>query len=1545
MPKIQNSFLRGKMNKDLDERLVPKGEYREAQNILITQSEGSDVGAVENIQGNELALSSALLKKLPDAETIGYFADNLNKRAFWFVTDFTGDDNDIRTMSRAQSTNTCAILMGKLDGTATSAQVLVEGHFLNFSKNHLITGVNLIDDLLFFTDNYNQPRKINVTRAIENNNYYTKEEQISVAKVSPYLAPILRNDSGDGDGVTLQNDETIQSDYLKDKFVRFSYRYKYEDGEYTVMAPFTQIVFKPINEGHINNVITSDLDKSDVQDVYSKTVVDIMKNHYNKIDVRIPLPGENYQTNPNANWDNYLRISKLEILIKESDQDVVKVIKEIDVNDNSSFTDLIETVTVTNDAAQEFYYRHVYKFTYKSEKPYKILEDKQITRVFDQVPVRAKSQEISGNRIIYGNFTENYDLPVDNLGKTGINYVINNITKGEKDSLSFRQNNEKVYKYNSVKQRRDYQVGVVLSDIFGRQSTVILSKNTDNGADTITSPAVTTDFSSNYNNGYSWSNFEEAFGKALSIKFNENNIVDSLYNGDINSEDYNPYGWYSYKIVVKQQQQEYYNVYTSHPADNWNNESNTHDDVLGFTWISLYGNNINKVPRDVDETDEVREGVAGSDVLLFPKVIKKSFTEEEDPTGTLSPIYDNASNISMLGSDIDPVEVMTVGTAREQGILTRDDRDKDRVHDFIMAKRNPLLAQVKSIGSNNRVKFAMPVKVYENNNDDRTLLKIGNGDTINPYIRAGQEITLKKLKDSKHLSSIGKKIIEVEIENSQQENFPELDSKTIMTNGREISSDRGDSAMMRVGQFIEFKDGSDTGGEVKAPLYVDGDGGTLSSSSSSVKIKGSQGAAIRNFLFTSSFANFGLLTTIDTGKQVSLSTQGNVEGFDTVNPTLIVTSSLQLGSGELTPGSETIYTFTISPNTVADIVENTQITFTFSSTIFGQQTQQKRFLSEDNTTATIVEHGDDFNIRRPILQKVQLNDNSKRTIMHFDRSVIPFTASHDSGVKQMMALFDPLTIKSVETITEVEDGSTKYYQKIKLSHEHGFDAGDELIIQNLEEEPIAVTTGLTVLETNPVESQLDIYYESSTSGLIRDLHTDLIAQARELEISYYNTFILSGGANLFYDGNENDFIPVEDIGQWHVEESRIKGEFNGKSVDFGVKAYLADFNYSQRTRGNALIHSGIFNAKTDVNETNQFSIGEPITKAVDIQNGSIQKLYAEDTNLLIFQENKVSRALIDKDAIFTQEGQPLTTASRVVIGQVGSFSGDYGISKNPESFAVHAGRKYFSDKNRGVVLRLSQDGLTPISDASMRSFFRDNLPKTKRIYGMYDERKNKYVISLQNDENISSTHLSEYGGDGATNLTKDVYATLSFDEGSKGWVSFYTYKPTFGFSLDNEFYTYDNQNLYKHYSDNVQRCKFYTSSYSDPANVEFVFNDQPTTVKNFHTINYEGTTGWKMASSETDMHEAFPILSSDTTVSSLSIPINFVNKENKYYGHIRNNTTTTSLNQITGVDLSGVKGYFNKVKMQYWKPSEAIASSVNKAELYAVGSETVYSSQ
>ena len=54
MPEIKNTFLKSKMNKDLDSRLIPNGEYRDAQNLSISKSEGADVGSLENILGNTI---------------------------------------------------------------------------------------------------------------------------------------------------------------------------------------------------------------------------------------------------------------------------------------------------------------------------------------------------------------------------------------------------------------------------------------------------------------------------------------------------------------------------------------------------------------------------------------------------------------------------------------------------------------------------------------------------------------------------------------------------------------------------------------------------------------------------------------------------------------------------------------------------------------------------------------------------------------------------------------------------------------------------------------------------------------------------------------------------------------------------------------------------------------------------------------------------------------------------------------------------------------------------------------------------------------------------------------------------------------------------------------------------------------------------------------------------------------------------------------------------------------------------------------------------
>jgi len=60
MPEIKKTFLRGRMNTDLDERLLPDGEYRDASNIQISSTEGDDSGTVQNILGNQIKWSHSL---------------------------------------------------------------------------------------------------------------------------------------------------------------------------------------------------------------------------------------------------------------------------------------------------------------------------------------------------------------------------------------------------------------------------------------------------------------------------------------------------------------------------------------------------------------------------------------------------------------------------------------------------------------------------------------------------------------------------------------------------------------------------------------------------------------------------------------------------------------------------------------------------------------------------------------------------------------------------------------------------------------------------------------------------------------------------------------------------------------------------------------------------------------------------------------------------------------------------------------------------------------------------------------------------------------------------------------------------------------------------------------------------------------------------------------------------------------------------------------------------------------------------------------------
>ena len=176
MAKLQRNFIKGKMNKSLDERLVPNGEYIDALNVRVGATELSEVGVIENSKGNIRLTTLDLVAKdrtppfpltsyplSSDAKCIGAYEDSANETIYWFVTDPS------HTGPQATGKLDLIVSFDVNDSSVTYHVVSVDdgggvNTSLNFNSDYLITGVDKVDDLLFFTDDFNQPRMIDVTR-------------------------------------------------------------------------------------------------------------------------------------------------------------------------------------------------------------------------------------------------------------------------------------------------------------------------------------------------------------------------------------------------------------------------------------------------------------------------------------------------------------------------------------------------------------------------------------------------------------------------------------------------------------------------------------------------------------------------------------------------------------------------------------------------------------------------------------------------------------------------------------------------------------------------------------------------------------------------------------------------------------------------------------------------------------------------------------------------------------------------------------------------------------------------------------------------------------------------------------------------------------------------------------------------------------------------------------------------------------------------------------------------------------------------------------
>ena len=735
MPEIKNTFMGSKMNKDADSRIVPPNEYRNATNISVSRSEGSDVGALENIKGNNLVVNfNGVNSYNYGYEVIGHCKDEANDFLYVFITNFVDatilfgsaplGTQDLGTAFSSVPTapgvdKSCQIL--KVNLTTDTAITLASGNFLNFSKTHRIEAV-VIEDQLFWTDNRNQPRKISTTGSIA----YQYEHQISLAKYYPYAPikmintanannpvtsmvnktnklltysvtaicdnggallttpsggsmnlPLRFKDTGAStprqffnpdylgsnkakyitskDITNLSKDNSIQvtsvtdavtgstnykvltisgnandlqavfdavstkpssgaqggikvylhyanpdyssswagdSDFLKERFIRFSYRFKFEDNEYSLIAPFTQAAFIPEQFGHF-------LDYDDAK-VKNSGHLRFFDNMVEEIALTVPLPSII------STLDNTYKIKEIDIVCKEDKSTNIEVVDSLTIEElKSNFT-----------SSNSFF-----EYKYLSKNPFKVLDESENVRVYDKVPIKAKTISSVGNRVVFGNYVDRAPYP------KAIAYKVASGAKLGYNMTSKTGESSREYPIHSVKQNRTYQVGFVLADKYGRQSEVILSSydttvSSEDGEEFGASSLYKPYISEQGTGTQLW------FGDSLKILL-DSQVQENLYN-----EVTNPLGWYSYKIVVKQQEQDYYNIFLSGINSLTPKTITTsatpeiryiHQASENKSQIELSGDNINKIPRSLINVGPRDTKFAGSDVDLYPRVNPKSY--------------------------------------------------------------------------------------------------------------------------------------------------------------------------------------------------------------------------------------------------------------------------------------------------------------------------------------------------------------------------------------------------------------------------------------------------------------------------------------------------------------------------------------------------------------------------------------------------------------------------------------------------------------------------------------------------------------------------------------------------------------------------------------------------------------------------------------------------------------------------------------------------------------------------------------------------------
>lgn len=353
-----------------------------------------------------------------------------------------------------------------------------------------------------------------------------------------------------------------------------------------------------------------------------------------------------------------------------------------------------------------------------------------------------------------------------------------------------------------------------------------------------------------------------------------------------------------------------------------------------------------------------------------------------------------------------------------------------------------------------------------------------------------------------------------------------------------------------------------------------------------------------------------------------------------------------------------------------------------------------------------------------------------------------------------------------------------------------------------------------IFETEPKDSLPEIFYEiGRTYEIKNNLHqADTVNSATDIN----QTTSLDARIKL-------DWFNAWSFGNG-VESYKIYDEFNQKGLDEGIRVTSrTKEKYQQVLRETDITWSDVYNDDSNFNGLSAFNPSLLNWITLDKENGSIQKLHNSNGNLMVLQEEAAGLVPYNKNIIYDAQGGSVVGISTNIL-QRESYrpyaQGKVGISKNPESFVSVGSRNYFTDKQRGNLVRLSIDGVTEINAYGMEYEFSNLMIKNKTnlLIGGYDPKHSEYNLHLPSENGC-----------------------LIFVEKAIGFTEYQTFEPDFMLSANNEFYSWKNGIMYQHNASET-RNNFYGVQYE--SKLKFSVNHSFGSGKIFNALGIYSTHPW-----------------------------------------------------------------------------------------------------